>query len=129
MENENEDGWQRLHDLLRQAFAQLGEQFQNVTRAYTSHIRRRSAILNARRQHRIDCYRDPYYDPYPPSGCRWCGVAEREHGLRPDPRAGVHEYEHPGDGKILMRMRERSELRRRRTAAVENTEPEWVMVA
>jgi hypothetical protein len=50
----------------------------------------------------------------PPSGCNWCGHAERGHGSRWGTGVGFHDFVAPPQGLIKHRMRER---RSRRFAA------------
>lgn len=47
-----------------------------------------------------------------PSGCRWCGVNEREHMQRWKPPVGWHKWEAP----TLEQRKERMLARRRRAA-------------
>lgn len=44
-----------------------------------------------------------------PNGCRWCGEAMRNHGIRLTEPAGVHDYAEPTDEQRLNRMRARRE--------------------
>ncbi|GAA3691675.1 hypothetical protein GCM10022420_090700 [Streptomyces iranensis] len=48
-----------------------------------------------------------------PSGCRWCGVDEREHMQRWKPPVGWHKWEPP----TLEQRKERMKARRRRPGA------------
>lgn len=54
-------------------------------------------------------YRDGH--PPVPSGCRWCGAAERVHGQRWKSSAGWHTWEQPTSAQILARMRARRTAR------------------
>lgn len=70
--------------------------------AAAEQLRRRAALLEARRVHRAEGYRDYRHDPYPPSGCALCQHTERGHAPAP-----VHVYESPPGWLILARMRDR----------------------
>jgi hypothetical protein len=54
--------------------------------------------------------RNPH-GPTAPSGCRWCGVEEREHMQRHKRRACCHTWERPTGVQILARMRARRAAR------------------
>jgi hypothetical protein len=49
-----------------------------------------------------------------PSGCRWCGVGERDHMQRWKPRVGWHKWERPTQDQIKSRMRARTAEKRTR---------------
>ncbi len=42
-----------------------------------------------------------------PSGCRWCGTAERDHGWRFSRAAGHHGFATPTSAQRLARMKAR----------------------
>lgn len=46
-----------------------------------------------------------------PSGCRWCGIAQRTHYQRWALGQGVHGYEPPEQWQIKTRMRRRRAAR------------------
>ena len=50
-----------------------------------------------------------FYGPVTPSGCRWCGVAERDHMQRRTPCCRT--WERPTSAQILARMRARHSAR------------------
>lgn len=77
---------------------------------HVAYLRRREAILAARKAHRADSYRDYRHEPRPPSGCAWCGLPQRNHCQRWSADAGWHRYEPPADWQILARMRARRVL-------------------
>ena len=52
-------------------------------------------------------------DPVTPDGCRWCGVARREHVQLWDETRGWHGWEQP----TLEQLRARMKHRRRHTLA------------
>ncbi|GAA1455416.1 hypothetical protein [Nocardiopsis tropica] len=74
-------------------------------------VRRRAAVLAARRAHREDGYRDPYVDGRPPSGCALCGLPENYHGNVYTRPIGFHTYTAPTTPDILRRMRARRAAR------------------
>jgi hypothetical protein len=49
----------------------------------------------------------PNGNPPNPDGCRWCGVAEREHCGRWTNGAGWHQWTQPTSTQRLARMRAR----------------------
>lgn len=42
-----------------------------------------------------------------PSGCRWCGIDERQHMQQWKPPAGWHQWEQPTTAQRLARMKAR----------------------
>ncbi|MEV0619580.1 hypothetical protein AB0I81_40120 [Nonomuraea sp. NPDC050404] len=46
-----------------------------------------------------------------PSGCRWCGLAERDHFTRWAEAAGWHRWTEPTTEQIKARMIERAKAR------------------
>ena len=46
-----------------------------------------------------------------PSGCRWCGIDEREHGRQWKPDVGWHKWEEPTRDQRLARMHARRNTR------------------
>lgn len=111
-------------DDLRHAWGQVREVFSELWRGPLGQaVRRREAMLAARRAHREDGYRDPYVEPRPPSGCGRgrCGVAELEHYPERLQELGVRIlfhflYQPPSDRQILTRMRARRADRLNRSA-------------
>ena len=58
---------------------------------------------------------------FPPSGCRWCGIARHEHVQRWAAGAGWHKWEHPTQEQFKARMLAR---RYGSAAAAQNTNTE-----
>ena len=46
-----------------------------------------------------------------PSGCRWCGVDQREHMQRWKPPVGWHKWEQPTPEQTKTRMQQRAARR------------------
>jgi hypothetical protein len=55
--------------------------------------------------------RQPNSQPPTPSGCRWCGVDQREHAQRWKLPAGWHQWPQPTQDQIKRRMQERRSTR------------------
>lgn len=79
-------------------------------------MRRRYAVLAARRAHKADGYRDYRFDPFPPSGCALCGLPARDHYQRWTRPVGWHKHVPPTAAHILARMRDRRAARLTRKA-------------
>lgn len=46
-----------------------------------------------------------------PGGCRWCGIAQRQHASRFAPSVGQHVFDAPTAAQRLARMRARRSSR------------------
>lgn len=95
-------------DSVRRAWAPIRDAFTDLWRGpFGQAVRRREAMLRARRAHKASGYRDHRFDPFPPSGCALCGLSDRDHYQRWARPVGWHQHVPPTAAHILDRMRAR----------------------
>lgn len=61
----------------------------------------------------------------PPSGCRWCGIDQREHARQWKPPVGWHQWTQPTQAMILERMRRRRGNRKNAAPALYHAVTGW----